>query len=623
MSMDQTLTSNGADMLVQELVARNVELIFCISGAGNLAIIDAIVRESSIKLIYSHHEQAAVMEAQGYSRVSGKTGVALVTTGGGAANTLTGILSAYLDSIPLIVISGNESSFHCNNFASLRAYGVQGFDSVSVMKPVTKLSKRIVSVLDIAVDFDRMWDESNINRKGPVFLDFPMDIQRKIIAEEDLIRAVKLGYTPNDKQREAEISEAIRALNSALDASQKPLVYIGNGCRGVEEFRALQVFLEVNKLPYCLSWSASDLFPANDGMNMGHIGIYGDRAANIALQKSDLVLCIGNRLAIPQIGYDKPDFGRLATKWIVEIDPTECKKFGDTDWNILNTSTLDFLNTIKLVSIDDSRLQVRSNWISELKQLWIDLPRMDQVGPLFDDSSNFVHSAKVVNFLNSNLHDDAIIVTDVGAGLLTGHYLFAPRSGQRFFTSQGLGEMGFGLPGAIGAHFAALNRQLICLNTDGGIMFNLQELQLIAEYKIPIKLFVFNNEGYSMIKISQRNLFDGRMAGSGIESGVSFPSFRNLATTFGLEHLVIKSITDIETKLKGALDSSEAVLIEVMMSPEQRYLPRLSTSKLDDGTFVSPPLEDLDPLLPIADLERFLGYKAHANSYKAREIPYV
>ena len=622
MSVVKPITTNGADHLVFELLAKGVDLIFCISGAGNLAIIDAIVREGSIRLVYSHHEQAAVMEAQGYSRVSGKPGVVLVTTGGGAANTLTGILSAHLDSIPVLIISGNESSFHCENYASLRAYGVQGFDSVSVMKPVTKMSLRIVSSFEIVKDLNQAWDSATQNRQGPVLLDFPMDLQRKLVNRGEMEPSKTISESSPTVITSEELTLQIEAVGSALSTSKRPLVYIGNGCRGKDELNELTKLLSRNKLPYCLSWSAADLFSSEDEFNIGRIGIYGDRAANIALQRADLLLCIGNRLAIPQIGYDKPDFGRNASKWIVEIDPTECSKFLDTDWHILNMPALFFLKSINAVAHDTPQPQLREKWLVELQELWTQLPRMAQVGPLLDEISNVVHSATVIDFLNSNLHEDAVVVTDVGAGLLTGHYLFAPRGIQRLFTSQGLGEMGFGLPGAIGAHFAAPERQLICLNTDGGIMFNLQELQVVKEHEIPMKLFIFNNDGYSMIKISQQNLFAGRVAGSGVESGVSFPSFEMIAKTFGLEYIKIQSSDDLRLRLKPSLESSKGTLIEISMSPTQRYLPRLATSKLEDGTFVSPPLEDLDPLLPIQELERFLGYKAHVNSYRARGISY-
>lgn len=621
MSADIPSTITGGDVLVRKLVANGVETIFCITGAGNLAIVDAIVRDGSIRLVYSHHEQAAVMEAQGYSRVTGKTGVALVTTGGGAANTLTGILSAYLDSIPVLIISGNESSFHCVNYAALRAYGVQGFNSVDVMKPVTKASLRVLNAKDIAKYFDRAWKDANTDRKGPVFLDFPMDLQRKLVKPDEFDLGPTHDVAKKKALTNASIKEEVALLKVALSESTKPLLYIGNGCRDEEVLALLIEFINREDIPFCLSWSAADLLPTDHPLNVGRIGIYGDRAANIALQRADLFLCIGTRLAIPQIGYDKVDFGRLASKWVVEIDPTECSKFADTNWHVMNTSADAFLKELdgSDVSFDTG---ARSSWLMAIRDLWKSLPRMEQVGPLLEDVPGVVHSASVINYLNTNLHDDAIVVTDVGAGLLTGHYLFAPARHQRFFTSQGLGEMGFGLPGAIGAYFGAPQRQLVCLDTDGGIMFNLQELQVIAEHKIPMKLFIFNNDGYSMIKISQENLFAGRVAGSGIDSGVSFPNFEQLAKTFELKYVRITSNDDFVAKMSPALESSQGVLIEIIMSPSQKYLPRLATSKLEDGTLVSPPLEDLDPPLSIQDLEKYLGYRAHENSYRARGLTY-
>ena len=621
--MSDLMVKNGADQLVDCLLARGVEVIFCISGAGNLAVIDAIVREGSIRLIYSHHEQAAVMEAQGYSRISGKPGVALVTTGGGAANTLTGILSAYLDSIPVIIISGNESSFHCENTSNLRAYGVQGFNSVEVMKSVTKVAVRVENILNIKDALGRVWAEAISDRKGPSFLDFPMDLQRKLMNSDHLNTATQLqDKEPNRVIPEIPMSD-IENLRLEVSLSERPLLYIGNGCRGIDEISKLQKLISTQEIPFCLSWTAADLFPSDHNLNMGRIGIYGDRAANILLQKADLVICLGTRLAIPQIGYDKADFGRNATKWVVEIDPTECEKFRGTDWKVLNAPVLDFLLITKIEEVVTSKPLERYAWLEEINQIWAKLPRIKQVGPLFDDEDNVVHSAQVIDFLNGVLDNNSVVVTDVGAGLLSGHYVFSPQGTQRLFTSQGLGEMGFGLPGAIGAYFAAPHRQLICLNTDGGIMFNLQELQVVKEHRIPLKLFIFNNDGYGMIKISQQNLFEGRMSGSGIDSGVSFPNFMLIAETFGLKYVRIEKESDFNQKLQPELQTSDGVLIEIMMSPEQKYLPRLSTSKLQDGTLVSPPLEDLDPLLSLKELEILLGYQAHENSYRARGIPYV
>jgi acetolactate synthase-1/2/3 large subunit len=600
---------SGADVLVKVLIEKGVKKIFAITGAGNLAIIDAISREGSIKMIYAHHEQAAVMEAQGYARVTGEIGVALVTTGGGSSNVTTGVLSAHLDSIPILLLSGNESSFHCANPYNLRAYGVQGFNSTESLKSITKLAFRIKSVSDVAATIRDSINLALENRMGPVHVDFPMDLQRKMAGEQsDSTIKQKSQLVINEKN----FSELIEDLKN----SKSPLIYFGNGIRKTKSIELAEKIIHDLKIPYLVSWSAIDIFPESDNLNVGRVGIYGDRHANILLQKSDLLIAIGTRLAIPQLGYDKTDFARKAKKWVVEIDPTECAKFEDLGWNIFNNDAQQFME--ELTGALNLSLDVeiwRADCISTKKAF----PRMEQIGPPPSDKLTQIHSGEVLNYLNSVLTVDALVVTDVGAALLNGHYLYEQTGDRRFFTSQGLGEMGFGLPAAIGAHFADPSKQLVCLNTDGAIMFNLQELQVVAKHEIPIKLFIFNNLGYSMIRISQENLFEGRLEGSTVESGVSFPAFEDIAKAFGLKHVKIRNSGDFEL-IDKALISPSAELIEVIMDPEQKYFPRLATNKLSDGTLVSPPIEDLDPKISIELLERMLGYKPHENSFKARGL---
>ena len=614
-------TMTGADVVAALLVERGVEVIFCITGAGNLALVDAIGRNTKIKFVFSHHEQAAVMEAQGYSRVSGKVGVALVTTGGGAVNSLSGILSAYLDSIPVLILSGNESSFHCENMQDFRAYGVQGFDSKTVAEPITKSASRILSSTEITSKFNQAWVTASTDRMGPVLVDFPMDLQRKITSQSEQILISVPQKENSDKSQTASNIKLIAECSKRLSKANRPLLYFGNGIRGENALHKARELVEKYQIPFCLSWSALDLFEDSHPLNMGRIGIYGDRAANIILQKSDFILCVGTRLAIPQIGYDRDDFARMADRWIVDIDSVELSKFAKNQWNSICQSSDSFLEH---VSKDLSELLLSdslTSWVADAKDIWRKLPRSEQIGAAVD-SAHTVHSFDVINFLNSAVHDNSIVATDVGAGLLTGHYALAAKGTQRIFTSQGLGEMGFGLPGAIGAYFADPKRQLICLNTDGAIMFNLQELQLVKHHKIPMKLFIFNNDGYTMIKISQQNLFESRVSGSDINSGISFPLFSDLAKTFGFEYCLVDNTNSFESVLRPALESPEAFLIEIKMSPDQRYLPRLATSKLADGTLVSPPLEDLDPMISIESLRDLLGYQPHANSYKSRGLPY-
>lgn len=609
------MPKSGADHLVDVLNAHGVDVVFCITGAGNLAIIDALFRDGQIKIVYSHHEQAAVMEAQGYSRVTGKLGVALVTTGGGTSNVVTGVLSAYLDSVPVLIISGNESSFHCENPSGLRAYGVQGFDSVAVLRPVTKCSVRITDVVDVKKITSETIKIATTERMGPTHVDFPMDIQRKSISlPESPIATLRRQHSENGSTK---LADWASSLVKVLAQSKKPVLYIGNGCR--ESLSLVRDFIQKHQIPYFLSWSAIDLFPESDPLNIGRVGIYGDRASNIILQQADLLLTLGTRLAIPQIGYDKKDFARNASKWIVDIDETECSKFDGLGWNVINCSVSQLITELQNVEI--SALQTDSailEWKRQIAEVWSELPRIEQVGNRADTASGFIHSADAIALINKRINQDAIVVTDVGAGLLTGHYIYEKMGTQRFFTSQGLGEMGFGLPGAIGAYFGDTKKQIICLNTDGGMMLNLQELQVVTEHQIPLKLFVFNNDGYTMIKISQHNLFDSRITGSSSSSGISFPSFEKISSAFEMKYVRITNIDQLNKAIDTYGNSKDAVLFEIIMDPEQKYLPRLATSKLPDGSLISPPLEDLDPLLPIEKLKSLLHGEPHENSTRAR-----
>lgn len=609
-----TDTISASDFLVQYLCEKSVDTIFSISGAGNLAILDAIGRAQRIKVIFSHHEQAAVMEAQGYARVSGKPGVVLLTTGGGIANGITGLVSAYMDSIPVFVISGNESSFHVVNYAGMRAIGVQGFDSVQVIKTLSKSSVRVSELNELPMLLEESWNRMIENRAGPVFIDFPMDLQRKVMPSN--LKQSQEELDSDSKKVSLELSDLMK-LAFDFANTQRPLLYIGNGCRNPEDLHLLKNLIEDFDLPYALSWSALDLFPSRDSRNVGRIGIYGDRATNIILQRADFILAIGTRLAIPQVGYDRDDFGRKATKWVVDIDPQECDKFNGSNWRTLNCSAHEFLEKFSKLAQNSSRKMKFHDWHNTIAKIWTQLPRRFQSDLSEVKACGYIHSIEVIEFLNSKMHENAIVVTDVGAGLLTGHYMISPTS-QRIFTSQGLGEMGFGLPGAIGAFFAQPSSQLICLNTDGAIMFNLQELQLISHHNIPLKLFIFNNSGYGMIKTSQENLFHSRQIGSGLDSGISFPNFEDIAKTFKFRYVKIKSVEDLNDELTTEIHNSSAVLFEVIMSPTQKYLPRLGTKKLPDGSLVSPPIEDMDPLLPLDELRDLLGYEPSPNSISAR-----
>lgn len=605
----------GAEIVEELLYQNKVDTIFCITGAGNLAIIDAIQRRGRIRTIYSHHEQAAVMEANGYSRIRGTPGVAIVTTGGGSSNAVTGILSAHLDSVPVMVISGNESSFNCRRMKDFRAFGVQGFDSISVTRPICKASVQVTDPGRIVFEFQELWMEMTNGRQGPVHLDVPMDLQRQSVTletgSEHLVLPRKQHFDNTYQIRTQGCAESMRR-------ATKPLFYFGNGVRDAVVQTGLLSQLSKHQIPYLVSWSALDIFPTGDPLNVGRAGIYGDQASNIVLQQCDVLVNVGTRLAIPQVGYDLDDFARKAEKFVVDIDATELTKFSSFGWTTLNVSAAEFLD---LFFREYGEPQIsREAWVARVAYIRQKLPQQDQIGPrsLPEQGGSSVHSFDVVKSVSRCMPTNSTIVTDVGAGLLTGHFAIDVSGSERVFTSQGLGEMGFGLPGAIGAYFGDSTRPIVCLNTDGGIMFNLQELEVVRYHQIPMKLFVFNNNGYTMIRVSQENLFDGRLAGVSPDSGISFPNFRTIAAAFNLNYNRIDDYSSLDEVCGKVLTSNVAELVEVVMSPKQRYLPRLATSKGPGGSLISPPIEDLDPKIPLHLLEELLGYEPHQNSRQAR-----
>lgn len=602
---------SGAKCFVNALIALRVEVIFAITGAGNLALLDEIHRSGRIKVHYLHHEQAVVMAAQGYSRVSNQIGVAVVTTGGGTSNAMTGILSAHLDSIPVLVVSGNESSFHCDETDGRRSWGVQGFDSVRSFANISKAAYRLKLRDCPFLKTSEFAAIALSERMGPVHLDFPMDLQRSVVCPEECEHQITVGRN----RAASSDGEQFNALIEKMKVATSPILYIGNGCRRPKVLTQLRNLVDRLQIPFFLSWSAIDFFPDDHPMNIGRVGIYGERASNMLLQKADLLVCLGTRLAIPQVGYDKKDFGRNADVWVVDIEAHELSKFTGLGWNLVHADVSDVLARIELELTDFGFLfsQNLEDWYATILNVRAQFPKYEE-SEVGIRNPRYLHSVDVITYLNKELEGNAIVVTDVGAGLISGHYAFKQQGNRRLFTSQGLGEMGFGLPAAIGAHLAAPQQQIICLNTDGAIMFNLQDLQSVSQFNIPLKLFVFNNQGYAMIKTSQTNLFDGREFGSTLQSGLSFPRFGMVAKTFGFDFLQLKNISDLDSRLAEALRNSRPTLVEVLMDPNQKYLPRLATSKNDDGTLISPPLEDLDPKISYEILNQILGGAVHESS---------
>ncbi len=578
-----------SDLLAQTLEELGIRHVFGMIGAGNVHLFESISRRGYTEIICIHHEQAATMAMQTYYRMHGRLAACLLTTGAGASNGVTGVLSAWADSIPGLVIAGNENSKFTKVDNPLRMWGVQGYDSVEMVKKITKYATRVINPQHAVFEIKKAAFIAQNNRPGPTWIEIPMDIQANLVEPEMCLDFKPAIVSSNQELNSGELDSVIQSLKNA----KRPLIWLGHGIRLAKAEHKLGALLDALNVPALISWAGIDMVESDHPLLFGRAGVYGQRCANFVLQNCDYLLTIGSRLAIPQIGYDLTELARDAEIDVVDIDSSEATKHQSrTRKNIVCDASV-FIDQL-LASASKFKFASKSEWLNQCEKYKKDFP---WVSTEHDDQQGFMNSYRFMERLNKFFKDDQIVVTDMGTALLSGHQVLKFKSGQRFMTSTGLGEMGFGLPGAIGASFATERGEVMCLNCDGGMMLNLQELQTIVHHELPIKIFVFNNDGYLMIKHTQRALFKSQAVGTNKISGVSCPDFSKIGNAFGIPTFQIRSWDECDNVLTQVQASKGPVICEVFMHPEQLFSPKLSLVAKSDGTLVSPPLEDLSPLL--------------------------
>ncbi len=528
------------------------------------------------------------MAMQTYYRVSGEITAAIVTAGGGSSNAITGVLSAWADSIPGIIISGQENTKFIKSMNGMRIWGVQGFDIVDMVKKITKYSVRVMKPEQSIYELQKAYHISNIKRPGPVWIDYPMDIQGSKISKN---KFMKYHTTIENK---FSVNNEIKATIELIKHSSRPVFWFGQGIRIAKAEKRIKALVDCFPFPFLVSWAGMDMVEGSHPLNYGRAGVYGSRAGNFVVQNSDLVIAIGNRMSIPMIGYEQSEFARNAKIVQVDIDKLELEKTKSIVDIGIQLDAREFINKIIQTKNNNIKFPEINNWIKTCNGY---KNRYPLIGPEHEDNSKYINSYRFMDKLSGYLKNDQIIVTDTGTALLSGHQSIRIKSKQRLMTSTGLGEMGCGLPGAIGASFAKNKSEIICLNCDGGMMMNLQELQTIAHHSLPIKIFIFNNNGYLMIKHTQKNLFEGRYSGTDNKSGVSIPDFSKLSAAFDLPYFSIRKWDDFDDVIPKIQNINEAIICDVFMDPEQYFYPKLSLALQKDGTIISPPLEDLSPLL--------------------------
>jgi acetolactate synthase-1/2/3 large subunit len=573
-----------SDVIVSFLLQKGITTVFGIIGSANSHIYNSCA-EAGITIFNTHNEQAALLAAGAYYRTSGKLALTLVTAGGGATNAITGVVSSWADSIPLIVISGQEKREYVDIDSHRRMFGTQGFDIVHMVSKTTKYAK-LVEASSIYDELEHAYTISMSGRKGPVWLDIPFDVQSKMVPAQIWKPLPITRLSPS----ESDMEKVITLINNA----KCPVILAGHGVKLSNSIELFKSRVESLNIPFLLTWSAIDLIDHNNPLFFGSPGVYGQRSANFIFQKCDLLITIGTRLTIPQTGYDFKEVARNATIVMVDIDDTEFKEFVDLP---IKSDCGTFLE--QLTNVQSSRQM----WIDECRAIRKEFPIVESSH--IDDV--FPNSYKMIDRMSEYLKPDQIIVTDMGTALLSGHQSIKLKDGMTMFSSYGLGEMGYGLPAAFGAAVAGNGREVLCLNCDGGMMMNIQELQTIIQHGLRVKIVIFNNDGYLMIKHTQKMLFNANYTAVDTNTGIVLPDYMKVANAFGYEKFRIKSWDEFNFHFPRFMDHDGPAICELFMPTDQDFLPKVKGVVQKDGSIFAPPIEEMSPLLPMETIERIMG----------------
>lgn len=594
-----------AEGVANLLAAKGIRHVFGIIGSANAHLFDAVHNHPDLSLICLHHEQACVMAAHGFYMQSGEVAAVMVTAGAGTTNALTGVVGAWADSVPVLIITGQESSKQFSNVKGGRMIGIQGVFTESIYKTCTKSVVTCKDEHSVLEEVAKAIELSCKERKGPCIVDIPIDLQSK---EVDEMLDGEVSENSEEDMVSQNIEEGVAEIIAALDSASKPLLWLGNGLRGVER-EVLQEYIKNIGIPYLTSWSGTDLIDPIDSLYAGHAGTYGSRSGNFVLQSCDVLVALGTRLAIPQIGYDESELAREAKIYVVDCDEKQLLKLEKRASRALLADVGYVLARVDELKKRDISKSV-DRWKEHVQDLRKRLPIVEEC----HNNDGWVNSYRFVKCLGEMAPSNATFVTDMGTALISGFQVLEPKGGQRLFTSQGLGEMGYGLPGAIGAWFANSDREIYCLNCDGGLMMNLQDMHSVVSHGIPLKLVIFNNDGYLMIKHTQNAIVGGRRAGTDSISGLTCPKYEPLVKAFGFRYISLRDEREMKVVLQEFMDIKGPVALEVFMDPEQLLVPKLGVAMNRDGSLVSPPLEDLSPLMPYEYLSESLLVEPHEKS---------
>ena len=595
-----------ADYVADFLADRGVTDVFSVVGGGAMHLNDALGHNERLRVTYNHHEQACAIAAEAYARLDNRIAAVCVTTGPGGTNALTGVVGGWLDSIPMFIISGQVRYDTTARYAlqytgaPLRAMGDQEYDIVKSVTPMTKYATMIEDPMQIRFALEKAWHLATTGRPGPVWVDIPVNYQGMTIETDDLP-----GYDPaeDDANLPPKVSDdTVRAVLEKLKHAKRPVFHAGYGIRLSGAYPLFHEVAEKLNIPVVTYWNAVDLIEDEHPLYCGRAGNMGDRPGNFAIQNADVILAVGTRISIRQVGYNWQTWARAAEVIMVDIDPAELKKPTLHVEMPVWADAKDFLT--RLNALAEAPVSRADDWIATCRRWKAEYPAV--LPRQWEENGETANVYAFVRYLSSRLPENSLTAVSNGACCVVGNQAYVIQKGSRMANNSAVASMGYGLPAAIGTCIGGGRRETICLEGDGSIMMNLQELQTILTNRLPIKIFLINNSGYHSIRITQTNLFGHHTrVGIGPESGdLTFPEFGKIAQAFGYRYFCAHSNAEMKAVVDEVLALEGPVFTEIFTDTRQVWEPKSSARRLEDGTLVSPPLEDLAPFLPREELER-------------------
>jgi acetolactate synthase-1/2/3 large subunit len=589
-----------SDYVFDFLIKKGVCSAFVVTGGQAMYIDDAMARRPEIKPIFTHHEQTCGMSADAYSRITKKLGLAVVTAGPGSINVVNGLVGGWTDSAPMMVISG-QSSYACVKYqeeSKIRQYGIQGINIRPFVESGTKFFVTVDAPSKIPYYMKKAYYFATTGRPGPVWIDIPLDVQRMEVPENELFH-----FFPEDEAQEntctvLERKSHVKEIVKELESSIRPLLIAGQGVSLSGSQKELKEFAERLQIPIITTRLGIDIIESDHNLYVGRPGNYGERSANFAVQNSDCILVIGSRLSTASVGHNPDQFGKHAKIIVVDADKKELEKPGVRIFRKVHDDAKVFLKEI-LKNIANIVMQDHSSWVS-LCQSW-----KKNYPVVLEEYQNQtpINSYYFIERLCQNTGSDAVILVDTGSCFHVACQAWKIKKGQRFLTTGGLSSMGYWVAG-IGACVANNYKDTIVITGDGSLQMNIQEFATIKHNNLPIKVFIFNNKGYLLIRQTQKTFMDKRLFGEGPETGVWCPDALRIADAYGIKGIRIDSVDDMDAKIQEALKHDGPVVCDVMTQEWQLIVPRVSSEKLPDGSLVSRKYEDMFPYLSEEELKK-------------------